>query len=716
MANIESIIADFGQSIKQKQNADQAIFKEKDITSTILAAGIEDALASEDPNLSLLTDSIKDTALEVAGIIGKDAAAGTEELTIAQLNSGEYIAGLAIDGVAAIKSLYGQPRKVDAGTEDSIVNDYRYGMDDSIDVGIEYFDMQNVSTSLVFNVVYNTFAPKQDELAELFFPMVAIDPVKAGARISARLINIWKEYKQTVDGTPAGDKINETPLIKAVTDMTLLTSESIELIPVYRDKNKDKFFDLVKREVNYNGEEVITSPLKFGKKMSLVGLAQNDIMLAKGGADFTDGINKSIKLNEVYVRMTGKDSNGDDVTETFRFSLKNRNSWFYETITGTNKQMVLNFDDDSFLMLTPSTKAIDANGNEVDSEIMANLPANLHVNLELSLTAHANIALGDVVAHLNALNIKEITTASGAKVDSASDDYQKVQNVVATTQAGGYVLDAYATLSNAKRKGTHLLTRKQTTVVTVPYRNGFTEILPVIVVGDDGDPTDLIGQVMGTRMKLNAYAIRTVTDFINDMRANPTQKIQGLSHFFINNYFYEEDLTISDLVDSVKSTERNGDIKAAIVNKIKLIVTDMILKSNYKIARDTLGYTGPIDVLVGMGLELNLNIFGDIKQETNGNLRFNYAGTPFKELKDKIVITLGVRNGNQNKDVDPLNFGVCLWSPELVINTKKTIGEGVRTEVSTFPRFLHYINLPIIAVLNVTDIDSIVSKNIYITK
>ena len=716
MANIETIIADFGQSIKQKQNADQAIFKEKDITGTILAAGIEDALANEDPNLTMLTDSIKDSATEIVGIATGDLGAGTEELTAAQLTSGEYIAGLAIDGIAAIKSLYGHPRKIDAGTEDNVVTDYRYGLDDSIDVGMEYFDMQNVSTSLVFNVVYNTFAPKQDELVELFFPMVAIDPVKAGARIKARLINIWKEYKQTVDGTPAVDKINETPLIKAVTDVSLLTSENIALVPVYRTKNKDKFFDLVKKEVYYNGEDVITAPLKFGKKMSLVGLAQNDLMLAKGGADFTDGINKSIKMNEIYVRMTGKNSKGDDVTETFRFSLKNRNSWLYETITGTSKQMVLNFDDDSFLMLTPSTKAIDANDNEVDSEIMANLPANLHINLEISLNAHANVALGDVSAHLNAVNIKEITTASGAKVDPASDDYQKVEDVVSTVQPGGYVMEAFATLSNAKRKGTHLLTRKQTTVVTVPYRNGFTEILPVIVVGDDGDPTDLVGQVMGTRMKLNAYGIKTIMDFISDMRANPTQKIQGLSHFFINNYFYEEDLTISDLVDSVKSAERHGDIKAAIVNKIKLIVTDMILKSNYKVARDTLGYTGPIDVLVGMGLELNLNVFGDVKQETNGNLRFNYAGTPFREFNDKIVITLGVRDGNQNKDVNILNFGVCLWSPELVINTKKTIGEGVRTEVSTFPRFLHYINLPIIAVLNVTDIESIVSKNIYITK
>ena len=705
MANIETLLRDFGESIKSKKQLDPTLFKDKSLVDEVISAGIEDN--ETNPSLVSLFDYVKE-AIE-------NVSEGTEDFSEAQVKAAEYIASLSIGGVDAIKKLYGQPRKLDAGTEDNVVNNYRYGVDDDIDVGIEYFDMQNTSTNLVFNIVFNAFAPKQDEFAELFFPLVAIDPVKAGARIKATLINIWKEYKQSIDGTPAADKINEHPLIKAVTDTKLLTTDSIRLVPVYRDVNKGLFFDKVLFEEEYMGEVVKTGPLVFGKKMSLVGLAQTDSMLAKGGADFTDGINKSIKLSEIYVQMTGKDSNGNNVTETFRFSLKNRNSYFYETIIGTTKQMVLNFDEDDFFMLTPDTKAIDANGNEVDSKIMANLPANLEINLEINLTGQANIAYGDVAVFLQSVTLKDVRTKSGAKVPASSDEYQKVEAVVKTTQPGGFIIDAHASLGNAKRKGIHILTRKQTVVVTVPYRSGFTEILPVVVTGDDGDPADLVGQIMGTRMKLNAYAIKTVTDFIDDMRANPKQRIQGLSHYFVDNYFFEDELTLSKLVDSIRSSERIEDLRAAVVNKIKLVATDMILKSNYKIARDTLGYTGPIDVLVGMGLKLKLNLFGDIQQETFGDLRFNYAGTPFKELEDKIIITLGVRDNRKN-DIDPLNFGVCLWSPELVINTKKTIGEGVRTEISTFPRFLHYINLPIIGMYNITDVETIASKNIYLTQ
>ena len=705
MANIETLLRDFGESIKSKKQLDPTLFKDKSLLDEVISAGIEDN--ETNPSLVSLFDYVKE-AIE-------NVSEGTEDFSEAQVKAAEYIASLSIGGVDAIKKLYGQPRKLDAGTEDNVVNNYRYGVDDDIDVGIEYFDMQNTSTNLVFNIVFNAFAPKQDEFAELFFPLVAIDPVKAGARIKATLINIWKEYKQSIDGTPAADKINEHPLIKAVTDTKLLTTDSIRLVPVYRDVNKGLFFDKVLFEEEYMGEVVKTGPLVFGKKMSLVGLAQTDSMLAKGGADFTDGINKSIKLSEIYVQMTGKDSNGNNVTETFRFSLKNRNSYFYETIIGTTKQMVLNFDEDGFFMLTPDTKAIDANGNEVDSKIMANLPANLEINLEINLTGQANIAYGDVAVFLQSVTLKDVRTKSGAKVPASSDEYQKVEAVIKTTQPGGFIIDAHASLGNAKRKGIHILTRKQTVVVTVPYRSGFTEILPVVVTGDDGDPADLVGQIMGTRMKLNAYAIKTVTDFIDDMRANPKQRIQGLSHYFVDNYFFEDELTLSKLVDSIRSSERIEDLRAAVVNKIKLVATDMILKSNYKIARDTLGYTGPIDVLVGMGLKLKLNLFGDIQQETFGDLRFNYAGTPFKELEDKIIITLGVRDNRKN-DIDPLNFGVCLWSPELVINTKKTIGEGVRTEISTFPRFLHYINLPIIGMYNITDVETIASKNIYLTQ
>ncbi|WP_297503707.1 hypothetical protein, partial [Thermococcus sp.] len=499
---------------------DPTLFKDKSLVDEVISAGIEDN--ETNPSLVSLFDYVKE-AIE-------NISEGTEDFSEAQVKAAEYIASLSIGGVDAIKKLYGQPRKLDAGTEDNVVNNYRYGVDDDIDVGIEYFDMQNTSTNLVFNIVFNAFAPKQDEFAELFFPLVAIDPVKAGARIKATLINIWKEYKQSIDGTPAADKINEHPLIKAVTDTKLLTTDSIRLVPVYRDVNKGLFFDKVLFEEEYMGEVVKTGPLVFGKKMSLVGLAQTDSMLAKGGADFTDGINKSIKLSEIYVQMTGKDSNGNNVTETFRFSLKNRNSYFYETIIGTTKQMVLNFDEDGFFMLTPDTKAIDANGNEVDSKIMANLPANLEINLEINLTGQANIAYGDVAVFLQSVTLKDVRTKSGAKVPASSDEYQKVEAVIKTTQPGGFIIDAHASLGNAKRKGIHILTRKQTVVVTVPYRSGFTEILPVVVTGDDGDPADLVGQIMGTRMKLNAYAIKTITDFIDDMRANPKQRIQGLSH------------------------------------------------------------------------------------------------------------------------------------------------------------------------------------------
>jgi len=710
MANIEHLLKEFGQRLKTEKEMNPSMFSNKELTQSVISAGIEDAM-HENADISSLFDTIKNITDDISASLGE----GAEELNAAQVTAAESIAPLAIDGISAIKKLYGSERVVDAGAEDNVVNNFRYGMDDSVDLGIEYFDMQNVSTSLVFNVVYNAFAPKQDEFAELFFPMVTIDPVKAGARIKATLINLWKEYKQTIDGAPVAGKINETPLIKAVTNVDLLTTENIKLVPVYRTANADKLFGDVKISTTYMDESVTTAPIAFGKKVSLVGLSQTDNMLAKGGADFTDGINKSIKLTEVYVKMTGKDSAGNAVTETFRFDLKNRNSWFYETITGTTKQMVLNFDEDNFLMLTPSTKAIDANGNEVTSTIMSTLPANLEINLELSLTGQANVAYGDVAAYLQAVEIKEVRTTDGALVDPSSSDYQAVQTVVSTVQPGGYVLDAHATLGNAKRKGITVLTRKQTVLVTVPYRTGFTEYMPVVATGDDGDPTNLIGQIMGTRMKLNAYAIKTVNEFVSDMRANPKQRIQGISNFFVDNYFLEDTITLSQLADSIKSSERLEDIRSALINKIKLTVTDMVLKSNYKIARDTLGYTGPIDVLIGMGLKLKLTLFGDTQQEMQGDLRFNYAGTPFKEMEDKIIITLGVRNGNQNKDIDPLNFGVCLWSPELVINTKKTIGEGVRTEVSTFPRFLHYINLPIISVFNVADVNSVAGKNVYFT-
>jgi len=553
---LDTLVRKVAEAARDRMELDLASFKNENLVQH-LSAGIEDSIESDSDIYKVVT-GIESTLQELVGI--EDSSEVKEELGYAQIKSASYITPLVSNPVDAIKRLYGSSRALDEaeeGTEDLGTVAYRYGIDDKIEVGMEYFDMQNVSTSLIFNIVYNAFAPKQDEFAELFFPLVAIDPMKAGIRISTRLINIYKEFTHTVDGTPGIKKIQEQPLIKAVTDTKLLTADKVELKPVYRaDKNSDKFFDLVKWNEEYMDTTITTAPIKFGTRVSLVGLAQTDEMLAKGGADFTDGLNDAIRLKEIYVRMTGKDADGNDVTETFKFSLRQRNSWFNETLTGTNKQMVLNFDEDNFIMLTPDTKAIDANGNEVDSVIMANLPSNLKINLRIDLTGKANVALGDVQVFLNKVDLENLTTKEGVPVDPASDDYAAVKAVIDSTQPGGYVIEAYAYLGNAKRKGIHVLTRKQSVIVTVPYRSGFTQVLPTVVMGDDGDPTDLIGQIMGTRMKLNAYAIVTISEFINDMRANPDQTIQGLSQFLVNNYFREETINIADLVDTMRSTER----------------------------------------------------------------------------------------------------------------------------------------------------------------
>ncbi len=705
---LDRLIQNLAERVEDAKSLNPNLFMDKQITQEVVSAGLEDAM-DENIMVAELVSLVKTNLLN-------DIADGIEDLTPVQRDSAAMILPFVNDPKTAISKLFSAPKQdFDGDDIDAVVDSYKYAAEDTVNVGIEYFDMQNVTTSVVFNVVYNTFAPKQDEFAELFFPMVAVDPMTAGAKIKARIINLWKEYKLNGDPTPAEDKIQEFPLIKAIYNTDLLTADRIKLIPVVRDSYSSYLFTDVKWNENYMDETVTTAPIKFGRKLNIISISQNDKMLAEGGADFTDGIESSIKVREVYFKLSGKDKDGNDVTEVFRFSLKNRNAFLNETIQGNNKQMVLNFDEDKFIMLTPDTKAIDENGNEVDSKIMEALPSNLKINLDLAINVTANVALGDVAAYFNGLTIKDITTKEGVPVTPESDEYQKVKKVIDTVQAGGIVLDVYATLANAKRTGTRVLTRKVAVAVTVPYRTGFTQTLPIVQTGNDGDPVDLISQIMGTRMKLNAYAVKTITEFINDMRANPYQRIQGISHYYVDNFFFEDTINLQEIADSIRSSEKAEDVRSALINKIKLIVSNMVVQSNYLAARQTLGYTGPVDVLIGTHAYIKNNIFGDVTSEQVGGFRFNYGATIFEEVKDKIIISLGVRNNN-GRDIDPLNFGVCLWTPELVINTRKTVAKGVVQEVNTYPRFLHYINLPIIAVLNIEGVDAIASKNIFHTQ
>jgi hypothetical protein len=81
------------------------------------------------------------------------------------------------------------------------------------------------------------------------------------------------------------------------------------IIPVYCEESSQFFVDnniVAPKLVELIGEKILTSPLRFGKKLDLLGISLVNKFLNEGIQDCTDCINDSVILANIYILVNGK--------------------------------------------------------------------------------------------------------------------------------------------------------------------------------------------------------------------------------------------------------------------------------------------------------------------------------------------------------------------------------------------------------------------------
>ena len=166
-------------------------------------------------------------------------------------------------------------------------------------------------------------------------------------------------------------------------------------------------------------------------------------------------------------------------------------------------------------------------------------------------------------------------------------------------------------------------------------------------------------------------------------------------------------------VDSVKSHEKFKDIRAALVEKIRYYANAMFRDSEYKAASAVLtGNTGfKPTVIVGTDPILYNYIVADGDLRTLGDtFDIKVVSTLDSRVNGKIFISFGVFDSNRNSAVNPLNFGNMFWSPELTAVLPMSFDGQVSKLLMVAPRFYHAVHLPVLTVLNVTNLPTVVNK------
>ena len=677
----------------------------------------QNALTRAKEDMSTLQNDISNVIDSLGSITGADAAS----ISPAGRQAAIMIAGASLCSVESIKESIGNYRP-SAESNIATVGSELFMTDtlEATDISREAFDGMQTKNALYFSVAYNLLASRQDEFGEAFFPTIVIDPMQSGLVVENTFAVIMNEVTRSARNDK--QKYNKIPLIKAMYDSELLTADKNKCIPVYKeDRSLDDLFLADFKSINKDtGFDILTAPLKVGEKISLLGISQTEAMLSKGEMDNTDALDRSIQLRRVYYTINGKTGVGhdQDATETFffdagAFAYNN----FMAAPQGHSKDMILNFATTAMIIRPDEIKQANGSASEIFKDL--NQPG-IEIKLEVSLTGNANTEYGDITVYPNLIKIIEIKNASGDVVPATDAIYISVNDYIQKFEIIGYTVDAYRTNSNLRTMG-HLLTiDRYKQEYQIKLRSGMNMMCPINnETGRENDIDYLNTQIQATQLRTSADAVTTLIKYAESLRSNISSgvakelEVSGIGRYSVHPYYKNISLNLADYVDSLKSTERLDDVRAAILNKINDEVVQMDIISNYGAAHRVANNNIPTKKTIIIGTDPRIKHYLAGKEDRlvlSSDLDAVIVSTYNQDIAGKIFITYGVFNNDRSTVVNPLNFGNLVWAPTIATDVIRTIGGSTRRDLMTMPRYCHIVNLPILLEINLSDIENVIGK------
>lgn len=582
---------------------------------------------------------------------------------------------------------------------------------------LEAYDEKENKNAVVYSVAYNMQAARQDEFGEAFFPTVVVTPDQVGFTVSIRLIQVYNEVRRQITG--ALDKFEKKNIIQAVIDPTILRNDQTKIVPVFRDESKPNFVAetlLPARNVLLEGEVITTSALAVGKKFSLLGISQTDALLETGLQDTTDSIDTAVALEALYLKVPGATAADDRV---IKFStLRLPSATFTYSVQGNYRLMTLNFSTES-LLVNKATKDV---ANAAVAVLDPIVVGEYSVRLGVQVSGSVNLELADTTAFASEVSVVRVTDKDGNELPLNAGAGATIAALFAGVSVVGYDLDARRTNLNRRMRGQLLDTTFYNQVYAVPLRSAITIPRP-LTLGDANDSSDLAALITATHIRTSNAAVDELLrvqdllrEFVNNTdTVHETPEILGVARFLVKPYFAEETLDIATQIDSIKSHERAADIQAVLVNKLRDLAYRMYRDSGYKAAADALagGVAQVPTVIIGTDpvLARYLTVAGDLRTLGDG-FNVKIVSTLNLRMSGKIVMSFGEFGTGKEGVPNPMHFGNMAWKPELTLVLPLHRNGANSKELTVQPSFLHVVNLPVMAVVNVKGIADIVAHKV----
>ena len=579
----------------------------------------------------------------------------------------------------------------------------------------ESFDEGKLDGMATVNAVFNMLAARQEPALEAMFPTKVYSAAENGITLTTQLQEVITEARHPNGGAPI--EVNRRKLFRGFLDHTILEGNSISLIP-YADPNgsaDSNFVDpaIVATENKPWGREgsgvvVPTSPLKIGAHFNLLSLSQHPGVTGGKQLNTTDQIAYGVRLCELYLAI-GDGTDG----KVLRFNTAAMSrTHFLKSAQGRGRQTSLNWPTKD-LVISGETKGIA--GIAIPA-LAAAIPEGYKVRLRTTITGEMDLNEGETEVNASPVKVHSVINLATKKPIATHEGVGKtiLEAVEALgIKAEGYTIDPKASHSNWRFNGPIIDVTPHTETYLIPAGLPITVLTPPL---DQANQAKIQGMTNAMKIRTTNQGITAFLNYFESLvafkeagEAGIEAEIEGTGRHIVDVYSSNAQLDVMEALQSWKSHERAFDVQKVIVDKLRVEAWNMFVKSNYSAALRL--QTGSTDVrpkviiwtdtylpkyLLGMGgLIEEKNLLGT-------SMDCEIHAIDDSRMCGKIFMTF--TRGRPGVE-DLTSFGVHAYIPEL--NQQLTVDRegGTRTVNRIIPRNFHLPILPIVAGIEVTNLE-----------
>jgi len=570
-----------------------------------------------------------------------------------------------------------------------------------------------------------TVTAASSPVSELFYPTDLLPAGVAGRSASLRTPYIYRNSPRTNDGSVY--EIKKIPLLRAHRDHTILAAEILKCWPDGDNAaNLEYLVDAAvvpNSPVTIDGITVNTRPLLFGKRFNMLGVSSNDLLLGSAVQSNVDTMSPNAGAGTVWVRVTVKQPNdaaGAAVPPVVRIVKVDIDGAVGALMSppstgGGQNDLVMNMT--STLLITNLTAAIGTTGTAGDTGVgtyLADGGNGWNLGLDYTITGNADHQTANMVFHANSIELGEasISGADGKEVyvEKASVEYKAL--LAATTVELIAHLPRTSRANLALRQVGTMLDNGEEETFFFEVRPGspFTALRP------GGNTATGVADVAmlkkGLSIRSHGSAITELLRHVDEVKAafGTGTNIGGSATFGsrLGVKTQYASATIDAASDAVFTQTRDNldNFKALIIDTISMMVTNLLIKSEYLTALKYLtGRSTGYEIIIATSARIERFLMRSGDERTFGqNMSFRIAVDEDERMDDKCIISVR-RKGVTGPD--PLSHGFRLSQNPVVYtydNSSRTQDRVDEIHVNAGEH--HATTLPICAELFLTNLDT----------